>query len=98
MTARGPLLNRKVIGIAAKLYEVQEQAKRLYGQRYEEMVEPYRHMLRSLTAAGKFGSELEAAKRLLQTLQARPEETSVSQMLLMAATVDVIELEGDTAP
>lgn len=95
MTGRAYLFGRKVVGIAAKLYEAQDLARRLYRECYDEMVEPYRKMLRSFVASGA-GDELEACRRMLAALQARAEDTSVSQMLLMAATVDLVEPEGGT--
>lgn len=97
MKAGEPLQNWKVLGIAAQLLEAHDTAKRLYRERYDEMVEPYRKVLRSFVSAGG-GPTLDTARRLLETLQARPEDTSISQMLVMAATVDVLGPEEVVRP
>lgn len=78
-------LQPDVLRLAAQLLDSRETAQRLFGDRYNEVVQPWREFVRA--ACAKWGcSALHVAARM-QREGTLPEKT----LLLIAASVDVAE-------
>lgn len=82
-------MNRNAVQVTAKLYEMQEAAKRLLGNRYDAQVEKYRQMVRDV-ADNKHTDHLHAGMAMMKVAADAP-NPGITMMLVGAAIVDVIE-------
>lgn len=73
------------VRLAARLYDARDTVRRLFAERYEEKVEPWRAVVRELMAEWKCGA-LQVVPRL-----ERDGNLPDQPLLLIAASVDVAE-------
>lgn len=77
--------NEHVVKMAAKLYECRDAARSILGEKYPERMMEYGDLVRRLAAADGCG-EIDAGTRL-----AKSAGNAIQVMLVMAATVEIIE-------
>ena len=86
-------IGEQQIRLAARMYEYRDTSRRLLGERYPAVMAEYRDYIRA--AMKKHGTgPLEAAKKLIELLQAECGGSEVQQMHIMSACVEMIEVES----
>lgn len=76
------------IQMAAKLYECRDTAKRFFREEYAEKLKPYTHIIQAVMKANK----LDVIPALLKISETETyNDNGMTQMLFMAATVELIE-------
>lgn len=83
--------NEKQIKLAAKLYECRDTAKRFFKEEYREILTPYEQIIKATMKANNI-DVLPALLRVAKTSTYL--DSPMSQMLFMAATVEMIEPES----
>ena len=76
------------VQMAAKLYECRDTAKRFFREEYAEKLKPYTHIIQAVMKA----NNLEVIPALLKISETETYSgNGMTQMLFMAATVELIE-------
>lgn len=78
----------KELKISVKLLNYRDTAKKFLGERFEAKIQPHKHIINEVMKANKEG-ELEALLRISKTNMYQ--DDAFTQMLFMAATVELIE-------
>jgi hypothetical protein len=80
------------IQIAAKLYNCRDTAKRFFGDKYKERLQPYIHIVKEVMKANNL-DELQSLLKISET--SLYQENGMGQMMFMAAVVELIEPSKD---
>lgn len=76
------------VQMAAKLYECRDTAKRFFREEYAEKLKPYTHIIQAVMKA----NNLDVIPALLKISKTETyNDNGMTQMLFMAATVELIE-------
>lgn len=78
--------SEKQVRIAARLYEIRDAMRRLFGERYAEQLKPFQQMLERLKEQSGLDT-LAAATYIAKQLDAG----DPAIMMLMAAAVEIVE-------
>lgn len=78
------------VKIAAKLYQCRDTAKRLYGEKYQEMIATYKDFIRAYMIKNSESNELDAAIGLCNEYDKKG-DNGMFIMKVMAAAVEIAE-------
>lgn len=81
----------QLVSVAAKMYQCRRDLKRLFAERYAEIVDPYGKVIRHV-ATERGLDILQAALEMGKEMQALHKDPVIT-ICLMAAAVDIIEPE-----
>lgn len=84
----------QVVSVAARMYQCRRDLKRLFAERYAEIVDPYGKVIRHV-AAERGLDILQAALEMGKEMQALHKDPVIT-ICLMAAAVDIIEPESSS--
>jgi len=79
---------KNAIEVTAKLYKCRDTAKSFLGEKYNEKLEPYTHIIKQVMKANE-EEEIPALLRISKT--EHYQENGFAQMMYMAAIVELIE-------
>ena len=82
------MISEKHITIAAKLYEMRSTAKRLFAEKYDDRVAPYRDLLRKIS---KVDGTSDAQACIKAMKAAADQHNGMDMMLFGAAFVEMSE-------
>lgn len=83
-------MSEQAVKVASKLYEARDTMRRFWAERYPTKMEEYQgYIKRKATLEGC--DDMKAVMALVKGLQARHEDSGMSQALLFAAYVELIE-------